>query len=150
MITINDKEYTVTTIERGAFWDTDVTSVIIPKTIIVMDAGAFMHSYDEWPGCGTESAPLEKITVLEGNPRFDSRENCNAVIETASNTLIVGCKNTVIVSLTIPFSVNEIGHRAFYSCYELTSVTIQNPFLRYDFEDIFYGGNPRVIQSSSY
>lgn len=166
-VTINGKEYTVTTIERGAFWDTDITSVILPKTIITMDAGAFMHSFDEWPGFGTASAPLEKITVLDGNPRFDSRENCNAVIETASNTLIVGCKNTVIpegieriaawafcncdiVSLTIPASVDEIGHRAFYSCYKLTSITIQNPFLRYDFEDIFYGGNPRVIQSSSY
>ena len=164
-VTINGKEYTVTTIERGAFWDTDLTSVIIPKTIITMDAGAFMHSFDEWPGFGTESAPLEKITVLEGNPRFDSRGNCNAVIETVSNTLIVGCKNTVIpngvkriaawafsncdiVSLTIPASVDEIGHRAFYSCYNLTSVTIQNPYLRYDFEDIFYEGNPRIIQSS--
>ena len=154
-VIINDNEYMVTAIENNAFLDTDITSVIIPKTITTMEAGAFMHWFVDWPSAGSESAPLEKITVLEGNPRFDSRENCNAIIETATNTLVVGCKNTVIpegvksigdwafcncdiVSLTIPASVIKIGQYAFSSCFKLASVTIQNPNLTFDFEDVFY------------
>ena len=157
-VIINDKEYMVTAIENNAFLDTDITSVIIPKTITTIEAGAFMHWYIEWAAAGSESAPLEKITVLEGNPRFDSRENCNAIIETATNTLVVGCKNTVIpegvkrigdwafcncdiASVTIPASVNEIGYYAFGYCYKLTSVTLQNQYLGFNFEDVFGGSN---------
>ena len=51
---------------------------------------------------------LEHITVAEGNPRYDSRENCDAVIETATNTLVLGTQNTVI-----PTSVTHIGDGAF-------------------------------------
>lgn len=52
---------------------------------------------------------------------FDSRENCNAIIETSTNTLIAGCKSTVI-----PGSVNSIDALAFYGCHGLNSVTIPN------------------------
>lgn len=152
-VIINDKEYMVTAIETNAFLDTDITSVIIPKTIITMDVGAFMHSFEGWPGFGTESARLERITVAEGNPRFDSRENCNAVIESASNTLIVGCKNTVIpesvksigdwafcgcelTSLTIPAGVTSIGKHAFDNCFNLSSVTIKCSFLGMDSQEL--------------
>ena len=54
-----------------------------------------------------------------GNNVYDSRNNCNAIIETASNTLIAGCKNTII-----PNSVTSIGDWAFYFCTSLTSITI--------------------------
>lgn len=53
---------------------------------------------------------LSKITVASGNPKYDSRNNCNAVIETATNKLIAGCKTTII-----PESVVEIGDYAFRS-----------------------------------
>jgi len=49
----------------------------------------------------------------------DSRENCNAIISTSDNTLILGCKN-----ITIPSSVTSIGYRTFYDCRGLTSITI--------------------------
>ena len=45
----------------------------------------------------------------------------NAIIETASNTLIAGCQST-----TIPTSVTSIGDWAFYGCSSLTSITIPN------------------------
>ena len=62
---------------------------------------------------------LVTITIDEGNDKYDSRDDCNAIIETTSNTLIYGCKKTVI-----PNSVTSIGDYAFYYCKGLTSVTI--------------------------
>jgi hypothetical protein len=64
---------------------------------------------------------LASIVIESGNPRYDSRDNCNAIIETADNTLIVGCKNT-----TIPNSVTTIGNFAFCYSWGLTSIIIPN------------------------
>ncbi|MBQ0062883.1 MAG: leucine-rich repeat domain-containing protein [Prevotella sp.] len=64
---------------------------------------------------------LTSIVVAEGNTKYDSRDNCNAIIETSTNTLIVGCKTTII-----PNSVTSIGDRAFAYCSGLTSITIPN------------------------
>lgn len=62
---------------------------------------------------------LSTIVVDSNNATYDSRDNCNAIIKTSSNTLIAGCQNTVI-----PNSVTSIGDQAFYSCTGFTSVTI--------------------------
>jgi hypothetical protein len=59
------------------------------------------------------------ITISKDNKVYDSREDCNAIIHTESNTLISGCKNTII-----PPSVTKIGDGAFYDCSSLTSITI--------------------------
>ena len=69
----------------------------------------------------SECSELTSIKVASGNNKYDSRDNCNAIIETASNTLVAGCKNT-----TIPNSVASIGSYAFSSCSGLTSITIPN------------------------
>ena len=61
---------------------------------------------------------LASIVVDKNNPVYDSRNNSNAIIETATNTLVSGCKTTVI-----PNSVTSIGSWAF-SMNDLTSVTI--------------------------
>jgi hypothetical protein len=61
------------------------------------------------------------MVVESGNTTYDSRENCNAIIETATNTLIAGCQNTII-----PNSVTSIGSGAFSGCSSLTSITIPN------------------------
>lgn len=61
---------------------------------------------------------MTAITVESGNSVYDSHNNCNAIIEKASNTLIAGCKNTII-----PESVTNIGNYAFYAC-GLTSIII--------------------------
>ena len=62
---------------------------------------------------------LSSIRVAAGNKTYDSRNNCNAVIETESDTLVLGCQNTVI-----PSSVASIGTYAFYGCTGLTSIDI--------------------------
>jgi len=84
---------------------------------------------------------LKEIKVDSNNETYDSRNNCNAIIETETNTLISGCKNTnipqdikkigigafsetKISSITIPSSVKEIENRAFENCSNLSKITL--------------------------
>ena len=62
---------------------------------------------------------IESIHVDKDNLKYDSRGNCNAIIETYTNRLILGCKNTVI-----PQDVAIIGKSAFAGCYDLKSFDI--------------------------
>ena len=84
---------------------------------------------------------LEEISVADGNPAFDSRQDCKALIDSKSNTLLRGGKNSVvpdgvteiakfaftytgITEITIPDSVIKIGERAFSDCELLKSVVL--------------------------
>lgn len=87
-----------------------LTSIIIPSGVKMVDGGAFS-------GCDG----LISIHVANNNPKYDSRDNCNAIIETESNCLISGCKRTVI-----PNSVNSIGEYAFQGLNSLTTIEIPN------------------------
>ena len=93
----------------GAFADCEsLTSIYIPGSVTNIGYGAFNWCPD-----------LENITVDKKNPYYDSREGCNAVIKTAMNELVVGCKNSFI-----PSSVTGIGEYAFVGCTSLTSIDI--------------------------
>jgi hypothetical protein len=102
----------VTSIRQFAFSRCSLlTSVFIPKNVTSIGEAAFS-------GCDS----LTSIVVEDGNPIYDSRDNCNAIIETATNTLIQGCSSPT--SFTIPGSVTSIGCGAFSGCYSLTSIVI--------------------------
>ncbi len=98
----------VTSIDLAFYRCTSLTSITIPEGVTSIQGIAFSY-------CPS----LTSIVVEVGNPIYDSRENCNAIIETASNTLVAGCKNTII-----PNTVTSIGSSAFEGCSSLTSITI--------------------------
>lgn len=89
----------VVKIGRGAFTQNSIEHVNIPKSIIEIEASAIRNEN------------IKSITVDKENPIYDSRNGCNAVIETETNTLIAGCMNTVI-----PDTVEKIGKNAFSEC----------------------------------
>lgn len=98
----------VTSIGDCAFYGcTGLTELILPNSVRSIGDIAF-----------TYCSGLEKITVESGNSCYDSRDNCNSIIDTEFNTLIVGCKNSVI-----PNSVTSIGDGAFICCSDLSKIT---------------------------
>ena len=166
IITIPDS---VTSIGEYTFeYCTGLTSITIPNSVTSMGGDAFSNcsnlisitipssvtsiGYDPFGGCDS----LSSITVDDNNRIYDSRDNCNAIIKTSSNTLISGCKNTVIpnsvtsidryafsrrstlTDIIIPNSVTSIANAAFAHCTSLTNITIPSSITRI-VNDVFYG-----------
>ena len=108
-----------------------LTSIEIPNSVTSIGSSAFYNCRglaSVTIGSGVTSigsyaftycSGLTSIIVDENNTIYDSRDNCNAIIETSSNTLIQGFSKTII-----PASVTSIGNYAFYDCSGLTSMTI--------------------------
>lgn len=140
------------TISQDAFLECDgLVEIKLPSTVEVIENGAFsrcrnlkkifipasvMNIGNPFSGCDS----LMEIVVAEDNETFDSRNNCNAIVETATNTIITGCKNTVIpasvtvigdgafggidtiTEFVVPEGITEIGNGAFSGCMKLSSI----------------------------
>ena len=88
----------VTTIGASAFSGcAGLTSMNVPSSVTTIGEQAFSDCHN-----------LTSITVDKENKRYDSRDNCNAIIETVTNTLTHGIQTTII-----PNSVETIGNYAF-------------------------------------
>ena len=126
---------TVTTIGEQAFNQCNaLEKIYIPASVIEIGDSAFAGK-----GRGSAEA-LSSIIVAPANKVYDSRDNCNAIIETATNTLIVGCNNTFIPDtvtaiggyafsgctglqqIHLPAGLNSIGDSAFMGCTTLTGI----------------------------
>jgi len=101
----------VETIGDGAFSCCfEMVELSIPDSVNLIGENAFY-------GC----VSLEKIAVAQNNEAYDSRNNCNALIDSTANKLLAGCKNTVI-----PAGVVTIGNSAFVSVEGLTAVVVSD------------------------
>ena len=139
----------LTAIGSFAFQDSGVEELVLPKTVTEVGRDIFYYARN-----------LKALSVEDGNPVFDSRNNCNAIIETATKTLRIGCVNTVIPEgittlcdmafsgkpglkeIAIPNSVTSIGWAAFWADTELTKVKMSASIT--DLGESPFGGCERI------
>lgn len=96
------------TIESSAFASCNgIETIQIPASVVSIGESAFWNK------------SLKSISIAVDNSVYDSRNNCNAIIETATNTLLFGCQGSFV-----PEGIEKIANRAFVGCEELTSIII--------------------------
>ena len=132
-VSYDGETYKVTSIGEEAFVNCPFSNITLPNSILSIEKDAF-------GGCkNLKSITIPKsvkyiangflnfsdgvtsIVVDKDNEVYDSRNDCNAIIETETNELIQGCQNTII-----PNTVKRIGDQAFAGIRTLTSLDIPN------------------------
>jgi len=107
----NGKDYTVTSISKDAFqYCKSMNSLHIPATLTKVEGQSFLSCIS-----------LKKITVDPNNPVYDSRNNCNAIIQKESNELVLGCLGTVV-----PEGVTRIAWGAFWGNWDIKNLHLPN------------------------
>jgi len=85
-----------------------LNSIVIPANLTSISGLSFAN-------CSS----LKNISVDSVNTVYDSRSDCNAIIETATNKLVVGCKTS-----NIPDGITAIGNSAFWGRWDMQEMTI--------------------------
>lgn len=144
----------IVNIGEKAFYESNgLTSIIIPDSVTNIGNDAFNGSTNLLNitiGSGVISIGInvflnchkvESVSIDNNNTAYDSRDNCNAIIETSTNTLLRGFKTSTIPNtvtsianyafsrvatgdIVIPNSVTSIGYGSFVGSSNLTSITI--------------------------
>ena len=122
-----------------AFLGNGIASLSIPSDMTNIQFYMYGESDDGYDH-NLSFGDIVRLTVDPGNPRYDSRDECNAIIETATNTLLVGSRNMVIpdgvtkiapfalcrpTSVVIPASVAEVDQFAF--CPHVWVIRVSSP-----------------------
>lgn len=107
----------VTAIGNCAFYGTNIEDLFVPKSVVALGS----NDNEEQLTSVFEGDNLMSIKVSPENKVYDSRNNCNAIIETASNSIIQGCNYTVI-----PDTVSRIAQYSFRDCKGINSLIIPN------------------------
>ena len=129
-ISVNGTKYAVTSLGNYCFGGcTGLTSITIPSSVTSLGFGCFA-------GC----SGIAYIKVDANNPVYDSRDNCNAIIETSTNEMIAGCKNS-----HIPSSVTSLGDECFHGCIGLEEITMLPTTVPYAGDYTFYETPLRTI-----
>lgn len=173
-VTHRGRTFRVTAIGMYAFDNPETTSVILPEGLETIKESAFgtcritgtihipktVKEIDEWNYIGHTF--IEGFVVDEDNPVYDSRNGCNAIIETATNTIVATCKNTVIPPdvttigsyayamwigerFVIPDNITAIGDGAFYSC-KFSTIEIPEGVTEIGPWSFFYCSNMRNVK----
>lgn len=99
-------------IREGAFMRCEkIKEFAIPKSVEKIGPSVLQE-------CGDG---VEKLIVESGNSYYDSRDNCNCIIETSTNTIIQGCSSSII-----PSTIKIIGPHAFSGNYNKDLIIPEN------------------------
>lgn len=118
-VSYDEKDYSVTSIGRGAFWNCNsLTSINIPNSVTSIGEGAFYN-------CNSLTSPVYNAHLFAYMPSsYSGAYTIPEGIESIVGGAFAKCSQ--LASVTIPNSVISIGRQAFIFCTALTSANIPN------------------------